>query len=165
MRHMEIERKFLVKDLPPSLGLNRFSKICQGYISVGLDGTEVRLRRKDTKCFLTIKKGSELVRDETEIEITSSQFAQLWPRTEGKRVEKIRYEIPYGQYTIELDVYQDSLEGLVVAEVEFDSVGSSQSFVPPSWLGSEVTQERVYKNQMLALYGLPNNSRGRVYER
>jgi len=62
-----------------------------------------------------------LQRRELEIELTPDQFNTLWPGTEGRRIEKIRYQIDEGAQKIELDVFRGNLEGLVLAEVEFAS--------------------------------------------
>jgi CYTH domain-containing protein len=57
--------------------------------------------------------------------------------------------------TIEVDVYSGALEGLVVAEVEFDDPWGAESYVPPYWFGREVTADSAYKNRSLALHGRP----------
>ena len=54
-------------------------------------------------------------------------------------------------YPLELDVYEGSLAGLVVAEVEFETTEESQRFSPPDWFGKEVTEDKYYKNSHLAL--------------
>ena len=53
----------------------------------------------------------------------------------------------------EVDVYEGDLAGLVTAEVEFGFERQSRSFQPPAWLGEEVTGDRRYANQSLALEG------------
>lgn len=154
----EIERKFLVKSLPENLEQYSSKEITQGYIAVSEDGTEIRLRKKGDKHFQTVKSGGGKVRTEVEIEITKEQFDSLWGTTEGKRIEKIRYVIPHEGAKIELDVYHGKLEGLTTVEVEFDSVEASDGFDPPEWFGREVTEDRKYKNQSLAIYGIPAES-------
>jgi CYTH domain-containing protein len=75
----------------------------------------------------------------------------LWPLTAGRRIEKTRYRIPAsGGQTIELDVYGGHLAGLITAEIEFDSPDAAAAFVPPSWVGREVTDDPSYKNKRLA---------------
>jgi len=84
------------------------------------------------------------------------RFAALWPLTDGRRIEKRRYRIPAGDgLTLELDVYHGRLEGLLTAEVEFGSVDDAAAFVPPDWLGRDVTDDPRYKNKRLATDGLP----------
>lgn len=154
----EIELRFLVKSLPDNLDQYPHQEISQGYLAISEDGAEVRLRKKGDKHFQTIKSGGGKTRTETEIEITEEQFNLLWKTTEGKRLEKVRYKIPCGDRTIELDVYQGSLDGFVSAEVEFDTPEASDQFVPPEWFGGDVTEDQRYKNQSLALRGLPKEA-------
>ena len=77
-------------------------------------------------------------------------FETLWPLTDGRRIEKTRYELPHGDATIELDEFGGQLEGLLLAEVEFDSVEASERFDPPGWLGRDVTGDPAYSNRVLA---------------
>ena len=93
---------------------------------------------------------------EEELAIEPERFERLWPLTEGRRIEKTRYEIEAdGGLTIELDVYAGALTGLVVAEVEFASEEDADGFAAPAWLGDEVTDDPRYKNQRLACDGAP----------
>jgi hypothetical protein len=54
---MEIERKFLVNSLPPNWKRGSGSEILQGYFSLSSRDVEIRLRRKDSQHFLTVKSG------------------------------------------------------------------------------------------------------------
>jgi adenylate cyclase len=154
---IEIERKFLVPEPPTDLDRHRSTAIEQGYLAIADDGTEVRIRRRDGSATLTVKGAGGRSRVEEELEIDAERFERLWPLTEGRRVEKTRYEIPADDgLTIELDVYDGALAGLVVAEVEFDSEDAADAFSGPDWLGREVTQDARYKNQRLACEGAPS---------
>jgi adenylate cyclase len=148
--HMEIERKFLIDELPRSLARYPHKEIAQGYLSIGRDKSHVRLRRAGRVCTLTYKRGPARAREEREIHLTPAQFAILWPATAGRRLTKTRYYVPYKQLTIELDIYHGSNDGLMVAEVEFADVATYHSFRPPKWLGDEVTGARGYSNVRLA---------------
>jgi CYTH domain-containing protein len=152
---LEIERKWIVQNPPDFIGLER-EKVVQGYIAVSVDGTEVRLRQKGDQCFETIKTDGGLVRNEFEIELSRAQYDQLWPATEGRRIEKVRYEVRHGEVIIEIDEYEGELSGLLIAEVEVPSRKASALFNPPLWFGPEVTEERGYKNKNLAIKGLPS---------
>ncbi len=155
---MEIERKFIVARLPDPLDGHPAKKIDQGYLVIGADGSEVRVRRAATQHWLTVKRGAGLVRSETEVELSAEQFELLWPATEGARIEKTRYRLPAGDgLVIELDVYAGSLSGLQVAEVEFDDQGAARRFRPPAWFGREVTDDDRFKNRRLAVDGLPES--------
>jgi adenylate cyclase len=153
---IEIERKFLVPEPPDGLERHPSTAIDQGYLAIAEDGTEVRIRRRDASATLTVKSGGGRSRVEEELDIDAQRFDRLWPLTEGRRIEKTRYEIPAGDgLTIELDVYAGALDGLVVAEIEFDSEDAAERFSGPGWLGQEVTDDKRYKNQRLACDGAP----------
>ncbi len=154
----EVERKFLtdLALLEGSPDDYEHASIRQGYLVIGEDGSEARVRDKAGKYTITVKTKGDLVRGEWETELSEDQFETLWPATEGKRVEKTRFKIPYGEYLIELDIYEGDLEGLVSAEIEFESVYAAEQFDAPAWLGKDVTEESGFKNQNLACNGVPN---------
>ena len=54
------------------------------------------------------------------------------------------------EYTIELDLFHDALDGLIYAEVEFASVEEANAFTPPSWFGKEVTEDGSFTNAALS---------------
>jgi CYTH domain-containing protein len=151
---VEVERKFLVPE-PPDLAGTDSDEIEQGYLAIGAEG-EVRLRRKGQKLVLTAKRGSGLSREEGEIELDRESFEGLWPLTEGRRLHKRRHLIPDGDLTIELDVYEGDLAGLLVAEIEFASEDQARQFEPPEWIGEEVTGDERYLNETLATQGRPS---------
>lgn len=159
MATVEVERKWLidgVDSLPAEVLAAPAAEVEQGYLTIGADGSETRVRRKDGRCTLTVKSGRGLVRNEAEVSITAEQFELLWPATEQARVAKRRRVVPgTGGVRIEIDVYSGRLDGLVVAEVEFDDPWGAESFVPPYWFGLEVTADDAYKNRCLALHGRP----------
>ena len=115
------------------------------------------MRRRDgAAAMLTIKSTGGRSRVEEELHLEPDRFERLWPLTEGRRIEKTRYEIPAAHdLVIELDVYAGGLDGLVVAEVEFGSDEAADAFDPPPWFGPEVTDDARYKNQRLACDGAP----------
>jgi adenylate cyclase len=152
---IEIERKFLVNKLPDNWDDFPHEKIRQGYMVIGEDGSEARLRERDSTCTLTVKSKGDLARGEWEIPITKEQFDGLWQTTADRRIEKTRISIPYGNAMIELDLYEGNLLGLITAEVEFGSETAAVLFEPPGWFDDEITQVRAFKNQQLALNGRP----------
>jgi adenylate cyclase len=157
---MEIERKWLVPEPPDDLLERPGDRIEQGYLAIGAGGSEVRLRRRADQLTLTAKTGRGLSRGEHEVELTPEQFESLWPGTEGRRLVKTRRTLAAGgsgELVIELDVYAAGLTGLVVAEVEFEDEAAAGDFVAPGWFGHEVTEDDAYKNQRLAVDGLPGS--------
>jgi adenylate cyclase len=155
-RHLEIERKFLVKRLPSRRRRSASSQIVQGYFPIAGKDVEIRLRRKGSKHFITVKGGHGRRRLEEEVEIPESKFRALWALTRTARIAKRRYRIPCHGHTIEMDVYHGPHRGLVTADIEFDSIRQSRSFQRPEWLGPEITGKRQYANEALARrHGLP----------
>lgn len=146
----EIERKFLVRRLPDKLKQSRHHTIQQGYLATESAGRQVRLRKRGKTSSLTFKVGRGASREEREVRLSSKQFAALWPGTAGRRLRKVRYEIPWKNLLIEIDIYRGRHSGLVVAEVEFPDRASCRKFKPPSWFGREVTGEKRYSNVRLA---------------
>ena len=116
----EIERKFLVRDRSIVSGLVGV-KMAQGYLAD--NGMIVRVRVAGDKGFLTLKgKTVGLSRAEFEYEIPLVDAQALLANfaTLG-RIEKMRYYLPVNELTFEIDVFEQELAGLVVAEVELPS--------------------------------------------
>jgi adenylate cyclase len=139
---------------PSGLERCRSEEIDQGYLAADAE-SEVRVRRIGAESFLTVKRGSGRDRLEDEIEITAEQLEALWRATEGRRLTKHRFYVPLDGLTAEVDVYGGKLDGLITAEVEFDSVSDSEGFDPPPWFGDEITDDARYANQALAREGIP----------
>ena len=89
----EVEQKFLVERLPDGLPIDSEDEIEQGYLAVGDD--QVRLRRRADRHLITVKRGHGMVRDEVEVPLERESFEQLWPLTEGRRLEKTRLTTPW----------------------------------------------------------------------
>ena len=62
-------------------------------------------------------------------------------------IEKIRYIIPHGVLTIEVDEFLSHKKGLVLAEIEFPM--ENTPFKKPDWLGKEVTGNPNYYNSKM----------------
>lgn len=145
---IEIERKFLVKGEYKPLA-SSFSRIVQGYICSGR-GRTVRVRLRDDKGYLTIKGPSldgGLSRYEFEKEITKDEALSLLRLCEPGMVDKVRWLVPWGGHTYEVDEFFGENEGLVVAEIELSR--PDEPFSPAPFLGEEVTGDRRYYNSSL----------------
>ena len=93
----EIERVFKVRQLPKNLEQYPCENIVQGYLAIDVTASEVRLRKIGDRYFETYKGAGRLQRRELEIELSPDQFNTLWLGTEGRRIEKIRYQINEGE--------------------------------------------------------------------
>lgn len=144
----EIERKFLVdaarldwiKEFPSKV-------IKQAYIQNEINRS-VRVRTKGDKAFLTIKSGKNaLNRDEFEYEIPVADALEMFERLGLKVLSKMRFLVPFGNHTWEVDVFEGKLEGLVVAEIELTY--EDELFEKPDWILNEVTEDTSYLNANL----------------
>lgn len=148
----EIERKFLLEAAPALIEGHTPTRILQGYLAI-TDDTEVRVRARGGDRVLTVKGGRGLVRREVSIPLTDDQFDEMWALTAGRRVSKRRWVIPYDAVLLEIDVFDEDLDGLVIVEIEFPSEQASAAFVAPGWFGREVTEDSRYRNAALATQG------------
>ncbi len=143
---MEIERKYLIGTLPQIKKVDKAIHIEQGYVSIS---PVIRIRRTDDSFFLTIKGKGLIAREEYEMEIGTEEYVHLSTKVDYPLILKTRYLIPVKDYTIELDVFHGHLNGLILAEVEFDSMEAADNFSPPSWFGKDVSSDARFQNNHL----------------
>jgi CYTH domain-containing protein len=152
---IEIERKFLVSNLDECLQHHTNSKsIVQGYLSFDPART-VRIRKTDTRAFITIKGKSNATGDtrfEWEKEVPENEATLLLDLCLGETIRKTRYIVPHQSHLFEVDVFSGKLQGLVVAEIELSSFNEKVDL--PKWIGQEVTGDNRYYNSVLAKEGL-----------
>jgi adenylate cyclase len=144
----ETERKFLVKGEFRHLAAGEL-KITQAYLSVDPSKT-IRIRITDDKAYITIKSriaGKSISRNEWEFPVPVSDAREMMKICLEGLIVKTRYLIPSGRHTIEVDVFHDKNEGLVIAEIELSS--EDEKFEIPEWLGEEVTGNPSYYNSNL----------------
>lgn len=149
---IEIERTYLVKNVPGFAVSCNKSEIKQGYFS-GLP-SPLRIRQKDNYFELTKKfpknSGDQSTHEEINLPIKGEEFDRLWPLA-VRSLEKTRYFVPLLSGLVgELDVFHGKLAGLVFVEVEFISREQMGTFQPPDWFGADVTDEDFSVNSFLA---------------
>lgn len=145
---MEIERKYLVSKIPENLNDFPHRRIEQAYLC-----TEpvVRVRRDGDDYILTYKSKGLMVREEYNLPLTKESYEHLKQKSDGRIITKERYCIPYlDDLTIELDVFENDLSPLVLAEVEFSDEDSANRFTAPEWFGEDVTFSSKYHNSNLS---------------
>jgi len=145
---MEIERKYLIHQLPENINRYPHYEIEQGYLN-----TEpvVRIRRQGDEYVLTYKSKGFLSREEYNLPLTKEAYEHMRPKTDGILISKTRYVLPLGQkLKIELDHFHKPYETLYLAEVEFPDEESARKFIPPSWFGKDVTFSAKYQNSTLS---------------
>ncbi len=135
---IERERRFLV-DTFPTQDIVRTRHITDRY----QDGTLLRLRRQTDEDRGTVFKLTQKLPTAgggaqqgliTTIYLTEPEFGLL-SQLPGKMLRKVRYSVP----PLGIDVFEGVLEGLRLAEAEFDSAAEADAFVPPGFVLHEVT--------------------------
>ena len=154
---VEIERKFLVDNPAQAILSARHSfQIFQGYISNDPVRT-VRLRIGEGKGFLTIKGASSAdgtTRLEWEQEIPLLEAKALMPICLPGVIQKTRHHVVEQQQLFEVDVFEGTHTGLVIAEIELKN--AKDKIQLPAWIGKEVTGDKRYYNSYLAVLGIPS---------
>ena len=152
---VEIERKYLLRGLPPIKPGADVAEVDQGWLPGERIHERIRWVRKPTgnTYFRTIKLGRGVARLELEEETSVDVFDCLWPLTAGRRIRKRRYQVREGDLLWEIDEFLD--RDLCLAEVELDHAGDRPAF--PDWLAPhvvrEVTDDPRYPNRVLAELG------------
>ena len=113
----------------------------------GIAQRDIEQREEYIFCY---KGKGRLSREEYNLPLTKEAYESLLGKIEGRVIQKSRYEIPCGKYTVELDVFHGELEGLCYAEVEFSSLEEAKNFQPLDWFSEELTEERGYSNAELS---------------
>lgn len=136
---MEIERKFLIGGFPTALPLLEEAQVEQGYLAVH---PVVRIRRKEKKgvvsYVLCFKGEGTLAREEIELPLDGPTFTRLSALLEAPFIRKAYkvYALPDG-HRLEVSCVDDRF---FYAEVEFASVEEANVFVPPDFLGRDITE-------------------------
>ena len=154
MENMEIERKFLIKEMP-DLQKYPSKELEQGYLCTS---PTVRIRREDDEYYLTYKSKSkdDITREEYNLPLTKESYDHLIKKADGNVIRKRRYLVPAGKgeggrdLTAEIDVFAPPFAPLVLAEVEFTSVEEAKAFEKPQWMGDDVSSDRRYYNSYLS---------------
>lgn len=144
---MEIERKYLIHHLPDNLEKYPCRSIEQGYLNTD---PVIRIRCDNDRYELTYKSKGLMMREEFNLPLTKEAYDHLLHKVDGRIIKKQRYMIPLDQeLTIELDVFEQELAPLILAEVEFPDKETTESFCPPEWFGEDVTFTGAYHNSNL----------------
>jgi CYTH domain-containing protein len=138
---VERERRFLLDQFPNNTHVVRIRRITDHYF----DGTALRLRKQSeddgpTTFKLTQKISASASGGQqgfiTSMYLTEAEFRVLAPLP-GNKLSKVRFSVPpFG-----IDVFEDTLEGLFLAEAEFDSAAAADALTLPSFISREVSAD------------------------
>lgn len=145
---MEIERKFLIKEIPFDLSGYNKKEIEQAYLCTK---PVVRIRKSDAEYYLTYKGKGKIAREEYNLPLTEEAYLHLLKKADGNILTKTRYEIPTdNNLIIELDIFSGKFEGLILAEVEFETLEQANAYEPPEWFGRDVSITGEFQNNKLS---------------
>ncbi|MBK1653600.1 CYTH domain-containing protein [Allochromatium vinosum] len=152
---IEIERKFLVVGDGWRDQVEDEIRLVQGYLTEDAR-TTVRVRIRGETAYLTIKGATQgISRLEFEYPIPVADAETLLHELAvSPLIEKIRYRVRHGGHLWELDVFAGANAGLVLAELELETV--DEVFARPDWLGAEVSDDPRYFNVNLAQWPYGN---------
>lgn len=147
---VERERRFLLAQFPRYVKIERIRRIVDRYI----DGTTLRLRELCEEGGSAIYKLTQKLPQRaagarqgliTTVYVTASEFG-VFAQLPAKILHKTRYSVPpFG-----IDVFAGELDGLVLAEAEFDSAAEAEALTLPDFIGPEVSAEERFTGGRLA---------------
>ena len=157
----EIEREytFLVNELPRDLGDFPSIIIEDNFIPKESGHPILRIRRKGERYEITKKHPVDVAEDgrsgdsSRQVEHTtplSKAEYEVLNKCDGKRFKKRRVFYEAGGIKSDIDVYLDKLAGLVTADFEFENDEEMAKFEWPSFVGADVSQEKLIAGGMLA---------------
>ena len=156
---LEIERKYLI-EYPDMSWIENYPGMEKAELTQIYYSTENE-KRDRVRCwktadkeqyFLTKKQRiTGLVHIEVETEITKEEFENLPKEAAGpkKIISKVRYCLPYGKHTLELDIYP-FWDDKATVEVELESENEEVTLPPEIKVIKEVTEDRSYTSFCLA---------------
>ncbi len=138
---VEWERRFLVGRFPSETGITRVRRIADRYI----EATSLRLRQMIDRDGGEVFKLTQKLPEQspgarqgliTNIYLSRDEFEVL-AQLPAKILSKTRHSVPpFG-----IDVFEDAMQGLILAEAEFDSADEAAALVVPSFVSHEVTDD------------------------
>lgn len=158
----EIERKYAINYLPSDITIESIQQIEQVFIYRD-ENTIIRVRKIETKQKIeyvyTVKTKGDIQYDdmyqigqkyEIESNITKEMYETLLAKKISNKIVKTRIVIPIqDNLKVEIDQYDDYLQGFLTAEVEFPSEEKARQFNKPDWLGEEIGYQ-MFSNRKLA---------------
>ncbi|HKP71550.1 MAG TPA: hypothetical protein VJT82_01350, partial [Pyrinomonadaceae bacterium] len=147
---VERELRFLLRELPPGLKVNdRHAQITDNYIT----GTRLRLRKvrwpatNEWTLKLT-QKHAPHAPDFSRTLITSMYLNEyeyeVFSVFEANELRKNRYPYEHDGRKYSVDVFLGALNGLILAETDFDSDEEMRDFPPPPFAALDVTHDEFF---------------------
>jgi hypothetical protein len=149
----ERERRFVLAAVPPGAGEER--RIVDRYVR----GTRLRLREVGEGPGAVRKLGQKVRPDEADARVVlhttmyldPPEFEALSALPAAVLVKRRSWiAVPHGR-RLAVDVFEGSLRGLVLAEIELGDETDAAAFVAPEWVLAEVTGDERFTGGRLAV--------------
>lgn len=152
-KEIEYEKTYLAKRLPEGLSSAKSVLIRDVYVPESARHAMLRLRAKDDDYVITKKTilhgtDSSTMSEET-IPLSAEEYT-AHANCSTKSFVKRRYFVQIDGHSAEVDVYDETLKGLVVIDFEFLSEEQKEKFIMPEVCLADVTQEEGIAGGMLA---------------
>jgi CYTH domain-containing protein len=151
---LERERRFLLRSFPPGVEPQCVRRIVDRYIV----GTSLRLREMRDESGEAVYKLTQKIPMPgggaqqgwiTTIYLSANELA-VFAQLPANLLRKTRHSVPpFG-----IDVFEDRLRGLVMAEAEFQSAEEAEALVLPHFVIREVTGDERFTGGRLAEHGI-----------
>ena len=127
------------------------------------DGLVCRIRLRESlitgkkEAFLTIKAPTDnpAISDEYEESVKLEDAKTILDTFGVHVVEKKRHIVPQEAFFWEVDIFEKSLKGLKMAEIEVADKSEFALVKPLPGLGADVTADKRYSNRALGEFGIP----------
>lgn len=154
MTEIEYELTYLAKFIPKQIQNIKPKRIIDYYLpELGVEHPVIRIRDNGGKYEITKKEpvdGSDSSKQyEHTIILTNLEFKDLI-KGRKRKVLKDRYKLSINGHVAEIDIFLESLMGLVVIDFEFNNSEDKDTFVPPGCCLADITQEAFIAGGMLA---------------
>lgn len=146
---IERERSFLLDQFPLNVDVVRIRRISDRYI----DGTALRLRKINEDTVPTVYKLTQKIPAReaggqqgliVTMHIFEAEF-RVFEQLPAHTLMKTRSSVPpFG-----IDLFDGELEGLILAEAEFDSAVAAEALIIPSYIGREVSNDERFTGGQL----------------
>ena len=142
---IEIERKFLIINDAWRKDADNGIHMTQAYMGSN-EKSSIRIRINGESANLNIKsKTLGIQRSEYEYPIPVEEAKEMLESLCVKPyIEKTRFHVLHESHQWEIDVFAGDNEGLIVAELELQSI--DESFTLPGWVGDDVSDDPRYYN-------------------
>lgn len=132
----EIERKFLVKEIPNLTGIKPVHY--ERYFLQRGSTVEERIQKKDNTFEYEKKVTISPIESHKEKRIISEEEYNNLKQRSSDAIIRESYILATNP-EVSLKIYEGRFKGLMRVEVEFKSVEEANSFIPQDWMGEEIT--------------------------